>query len=352
MKSPNKLLCYILLIFLSNTGIAQIGGLDNFEFLKLSPSARATALGGSVISVSDGDIGLAWLNPAIMDSTFNRQVSFNHNFHFAGISNGQVNYGHHLSSSNISLIGGIQYANYGTFDLTDDIGNVQGTFEARDVAVGIGAAKRLNERIQAGMLLKFASSNYESYTASAILTDFGLFYSKPGSNSQIGIILKNIGYQLSQFNVEERSVPFDFQFAYSTRLKYLPFRITVLAQEMDQWEIRYDDPDRQENTNLFGETSESSGFSKAIDNLFRHLVFSGEFLLGKSEAVRLRFAYNHLLNKELSVSSFRSFGGFSFGIGINTRRFKLDLGRSSYHIAGGVTHLGFSINLGSFFNKV
>ena len=138
MKSPNKLLCYILLIFLSNTGIAQIGGLDNFEFLKLSPSARATALGGSVISVSDGDIGLAWLNPAIMDSTFNRQVSFNHNFHFAGISNGQVNYGHHLSSSNISLIGGIQYANYGTFYLTDDIGNVQGTFEARDVAGASG----------------------------------------------------------------------------------------------------------------------------------------------------------------------------------------------------------------------
>ena len=350
-----KLIKCLLLVFLicpSNFVYSQIGGLDNFEFLKLSTSARTTALGGSLVSVSDGDIGLAWNNPAIMDSTFDQQISFNHNFHFTGISNGQVSYGHHLDEKKISLIGGIQYVNYGTFDQTDDIGNIQGTFEAKDLAIGIGASKRLNERIQAGLMLKYASSNYETYTANALLADLGLFYTKPGSSSQIGIVLRNIGFQMSNFNEEQSSVPFDFQVGYSKRLKYLPFRFSIIAQELDQWEIRYDDPDRRGTSDLFGETEESSGFSKSIDNLFRHLIFNGEFLLGKSETVRLRFGYNHLLNKELSVSSFRSFGGFSFGFGINTKRFKLDLGRSSYHLAGGVTHLGFSLNLGSFFNKV
>ena len=204
----NLILCFCALCQL---GHSQIGGLDNFEFLKMSTSARTTALGGSLISVSDGDIGLAWNNPAIMDSTFDKQISFNHNFHFAGISNGQVSYGHHLNAKDITLIGGIQYVNYGTFNLTDDIGNIQGDFEARDVAIGFGAAKKLNERIQAGVLVKYASSNYESYTASGLLTDIGLFYTKPGSSSQIGIVLRNIGFQLSKFNEEESSMPFEVE---------------------------------------------------------------------------------------------------------------------------------------------
>ena len=344
-----NLICALCLVF---ECIGQIGGLSNFEFLRQSPNARATALGGSFISVSDGDIAAAWQNPGILDSTYSKRYAVNHNFHFAGISNGLFSAGHYLTSRKLSLIGGVQYVNYGTFDATNEIGVIDGTFKAREVAIGVGAAKQMNERIRLGALLKFANSSLESYSASGIVLDVGIYYSKPNANSSWGIVLKNMGVQLSTFTDEEKSIPFDLQLAYSTRLKHLPFRFTIVGHRLDQWDIRYDDPDRQQEVDLLGQMQTTSAFSKSIDNLFRHLIFNGEFLLGKKEVIRLRIGYNHLLKKELSVTSFRSFGGFSFGFGIKVKKFRFDFGRGNYHLAGGVNHIGLSIDLNQYKKKI
>ena len=121
---------------------------------------------------------------------------------------------------------------------------------------------------------------------------------------------------------------------------------------MDRWNIRYADPDQIEETNLFGESQEMSAFGEAVDNFFRHIVFNGEFLFGKTENFRLRFGYNHLLKRELDVSSFRSFGGFSFGFGFKVNKFHLEYGRGNYHLAGGVNHIGLSLDLKEFYRKI
>lgn len=330
---------------------AQIGGLSNFEYLRLAPSARATALGGTIISVSDGDIALAWQNPALADSSTHKKAAINHNFHFAGISNGLLSYGHRLKKFDIDLISGVQYVNYGEFNLTDNIGNIQGTFNAREVAIGVGASKQVNERIRVGSLLKFSNSTYEAYSANGILLDLGVYYTKPDSYRTIGLILKNMGLQLNQFANEDSSVPFDLQVALSNRLKHLPFRFTIIGQRLDRWDILFDDPDRQDGNDLIN-PEERSNLSKLTDNFFRHLIFNGEFLLGKNESFRLRFGYNHLLKKELDTTTFQSYGGFSFGFGFKLKKFRLDYGRGNYHLAGGVNHIGISYDLSKLGNKI
>ncbi len=347
IKATTLIFCFLLCL----TSNAQIGGLTNFEFLRLPVSARATGLGGIIVSIQDEDPSLALNNPAVVDSANHRLLSFNHNFNFAGVSNGTFTYAHNLGYQDLTGVFGIQYINYGSFALTDDIGNVQGEFSARETAINFGASKQMNERIRLGVLARFISSSLESYNASGIAADLGLYYSKPNSSSSIGIVLKNVGLQLSQFNTEEKGLPLDLQIGYSNRLQHLPFRFTIVGQRLDQWTIRFDDPDRQE-VDILGETNEKSALSKNIDNAFRHLIFNGEFLFGKNETLKIRFAYNHLLRQELSVSNFRSLSGFSMGFGIKIKRFSLDYGVGNYHLVGGTNHLGIRIDLASFGKKI
>ncbi len=348
-KTVLILLCYLLY---ACSVSAQIGGKYAFESSSLPTNARLTALGGSLISIQDDDIALALINPSLHNARASNQLSINHNFHFAGISFGNVTYGTTLDSLGISVHGSIQYVSYGDFDLSDEIGNINGQFSANEVQILIGAAKQLNERIRLGANIKYLSAGYESYGAAALGLDLGLHYQKPGSNVSWGILLRNIGREINPLVDETKSLPFDLQIGYSRKLAHLPFRFSIIGHQLQKWYIRYDDPDFDTSNTLIGETTEISSFNRNLDNLFRHIIVNGEFLIGKSEQFRLRFGYNHLRKRELRTTSFRSLGGFSFGVGFNIKKIKIDYGIGHYHIAGANNHLSLRLDLGRFFDKV
>ena len=74
----NKFLLFLFLIIsISNTSTAQIGGSKVYEFLNLPASARITALGGKHITVRDDDLSLALGNPAALNDTMHNQLTFN-----------------------------------------------------------------------------------------------------------------------------------------------------------------------------------------------------------------------------------------------------------------------------------
>jgi hypothetical protein len=111
----------------------------------------------------------------------------------------------------------------------------------------------------------------------------------------------------------------------------------------------YDSPLEAPETTVIGEAPrEQSQFSRNLDNIFRHLVFGGEFILGKQENLFLRFGYNHQRRKELSVNNLRSFAGFSLGAGIRIKQFAIDYAFAAQHIAGSTQHIGISTNLERF----
>jgi len=343
-------LLFVLFYFGVN---AQIGGRFAFESISLPSNARVTALGGSLITVQDDDLALSSMNPALLNSSMNKQLSINHNFHFAGISNSHVAFAKTLDSLGITLLGSVQSINYGDFDLADDIGNVSGEFSANEVALIIGAGKKINERISVGANLKFLTSSYESYGSSALGVDIGIHYQKPGSFVSWGLVLKNIGSEFSALVDDKRALPFDLQLGYSKKLEHLPFRFSIIGHNLQKWYIRYDDPDFDIQQNLLQEVASSkSAFNRNLDNLFRHLIFNGEFLIGTREQFRLRFGYNHLRKQELRVSNFRSLAGFSMGFGFNIKKIKIDYGVGYYHLAGASNHLSLKLNMGKIFSKV
>jgi hypothetical protein len=194
------------------------------------------------------------------------------------------------------------------------------------------------------------SSQLDSYTSLGFTTDLAAMYIDTAKSINISLVFRNVGAQVETYrDANFEPLPFDIQIGISKKLRYLPFRFSVIYHHLDRWNVIYDDPSRENNTISFGDIdTERSPTSIWIDNFFRHLIFNGEFLLGKKENFRLRLGYNHYMRKELSVENFRSLAGFSFGAGVKINRFRLDYGRTNYHLAGGINHLSISTNFREF----
>ncbi len=290
------------------------------------------------------------LNPA-MDKT----VLFQHNFYFDGITNGFAGYAQYIEKWKATVHGGIHYLGYGTFTGADDYGNVTGEFKAKDLALQAGIAKQLNERMTGGILLQYIQSSLETYTSNGLMLDLGLTYRSEDGFNHYAVVLRGIGFQFSTYyeGDEPGRMPVDLQIGYSKRLQHVPFRLSILAHDLHRWDLRYKSPLDENTTIGFGneEPKQPSKFGESVDNVFRHLTFGGEFLIGKEENIILRLGYNHQRRKELSVVNLRSLAGFSGGVGINFRTFVLDYGFAVYHQAGSSKHLGLRVNLQSFRRK-
>lgn len=331
---------------------AQItGGQHVFQFLSLPVSSRVTALGSAQIAVQDDDPAFAAANPAALNPLMDGRVTINHNFFLSDIQHGYVAYAHNLEKLGFTVQGGLQYMKYGDINRADEFGNIQGKVRASETAFTLGGARALTDRFSLGLNLRIAVSTLDVYQASALLADAGLMYVDTAKQLSLGLVIRNAGTQMATYAGTREDLPLDIQIGLTKRLKHLPFRFGVVAHHLQDWDIRYDDPNAEnDDILLFGDEKPAENkASAAIDNLFRHLIFNGEFLMGRNEGFRLRFGYNHLRKRELSVRNYRSLAGFSGGVGIKINRFRIDFGYASYHLAGGVVHLGLGTNLRDFF---
>lgn len=351
---PYKRFSTLLFFTLLLTAGAQaqvLGGRHVFSYLNLPQSARVTGLGGAQIAVRDDDPVFAIANPGALNPSMSGRMAFNHNFFMGGVRHGYVSYAQHLKKWGFTMHGGLQYLNYGEIKRADEFGDVQGTVHAGENAFTLGAARPLSDKFSLGLNVRMAFSRLDIYRSSALLADAGLMYADSARRLTVGLVVKNAGTQLRTYADLKESLPFDIQLGISKRLEHLPFRFSIIAHHLHQWDIRYNDPNLQDDdVLLFGDEQPTENKASVfIDNFFRHLIFNGEFLLGKNEGLRLRLGYNHLLKRELTVSSYRSLAGFSGGIGVKINRFRIDFGYGAYHLAGGVAHLGIGTNLGDFF---
>jgi len=343
------------LLLLAFLGFGQvnaqlIGGLETYRFLGLSPSARVSGLAGNLITVADDDVNLAYQNPASLNAGMHQQIGFSHSFHLDDIGHGFVTYGHHSEQWNTSFFGGLKYVNYGEIERTNEFFQTEGTFRASEYAFVLGAAHQVYDRLSLGANLKVISSQFDVYQSLGLAADVAAFYTDTTKNITATFVVKNIGTQLTTYSDDERErLPFEIQVGISKRLRYLPFRFSIIYEHLQSWNILYDDPNLEQGILFIGqEDSGNSGTSDFFDNLFRHFVFNGELLMGAKENFRLRFGYRHVLRRELSVNNFGSLSGFTFGLGMKVNRFRIDYGRYNLHLAGGLNHFSVSTNINEF----
>jgi hypothetical protein len=79
----------------------------------------------------------------------------------------------------------------------------------------------------------------------------------------------------------------------------------------------------------------------------RHLLLGIELV--PTQNFTIRAGYNYQRRQEMMLTDRASVVGFSFGVGIKVKRFRLDFGTSRFHIAGSSTLLSLAINLNNQF---
>jgi hypothetical protein len=345
-----NLYALFFMLLASSGAFAQLGGKATYAFLGLPTSARMTALAGSMALANDADPALAFYNPAFLNENMQRHGTFGTAFLMQGtdIYYGYAGYTLGATPWGMNVHAGIQFIRYGTFNETDETGLVTGEFRAAEYAPTIGLSHGIGEQMRVGINMKLIVSQLANYQSIGLATDLGGIYFVEAQQLAISLVARNVGAQLTTYEHGREPLPLDVQLGISKRLRHLPFRFTFVAHQLQQWDITYDDPNAEDDTALLligsEAPAEESAFSRFAGNLFRHCIFNGELSLGKNEVFQLRLGYNHLRRSELRVDGLRGMAGFSFGLGINTKRVALSYGHAFQHLAGSNRH--FSLVLG------
>ncbi len=337
-------LIIVFLLLLSMAALAQKGGESTYSFLGLANAARVAALGGEVVSLRDDDINMVFHNPALLSADMHNNLALNYVNYFAGVNYGYAAYGY--SAGEIGNFGaGMHYVNYGTFDRTDELGNSQGTFKASEYALNLFYSRSfLDSALTAGVNLKPIYSSLEQYSSFGLALDLGLSYYLSSSLTTFGLVLKNMGMQITSYTSNRESLPFEIQAGVTQGLAHAPFRFTLTFQHLERWNLSYT---VQDDDLSFSNDSEQSGFDRFADNLMRHVVIGTEFLIGENFHVDL--GYNYKRRKEMMVNARPGMVGFSAGFGFRVSKFHFSFGRASYHLAGGTSHFSLTTNLSEFY---
>lgn len=328
--------------------VAQKGGESTYSFLGLTNSARVAALGGEVVSIHDSDINLVFHNPSLLNSSMHNNLSLNYVNYFAGVNFGYASYGY--SVEGVGNFGaGMHYVDYGTFDRTDELGQSMGTFRASEYALNLIYSRPVIEnRLFAGANLKPIYSSLEQYNSFGIGLDIGLTYYQPKSLTTVGLVAKNMGFQITSYTSQREKLPFEIQAGLTQGLAHAPFRFNITFQHLERWDLTYEKSD-DGNLNSQGGEIKKSGFDVFGDKLMRHMIFGVEFLLGENFHADL--GYNYKRRKEMKVNARPGTVGFSWGFGFKISKFHFAFGRASYHLVGGTSHFSLNTNLSEFYRK-
>lgn len=348
MKNPLYQSLLILLLMAWIPLSAQHGGSGAYDFLNTAASARVAALGGSMVPIDDDDVNLALFNPALINAGMHDNISLSYVNYFADINYGAVNYGRSIEKLG-NFMGSIQYFNYGSFEYADEGGNRDGsTFSANDIALVLGWGRQLDSAFSIGANLKLANSWYESYNSFGFAVDVaGTYQSQTGW--LFSLTARNIGSELKSFLPGEPSLmPFSMQLGMSKRLEHVPFRFILIYDHLEKWDLTYDDPhDLAGNIDpITGEQRELDPLAKFGDQFMRHMIFGGEFYIGKN--LVLRGSYNYKRRQEMKVPDKLGMVGFSWGVGIRVNRFQIHYARSAFHLVGSPNYFTVSTNLDQF----
>ena len=348
-----------------NEARAQVSnaGRSVFSFMSLPASSRINALGGSNVSLSDGDISMGMCNPALLHNNSHMVLQLNYSYYLPGTMFGSVLYGHNFGEAKGLMANspqltatddapvrpnyfavGIHYLDYGKMTYADNDGNLTGgTFGARDILVDVMYARQLGQMFKVGVTLKPVYSIYEHYSSFALGADVGAHFQTKDSTFQMGLVLANIGWQLKGFYSEEggsnhEMLPLNLQLGLTYRVKHAPLRFHLQIHNMQTWYLNYEwtSIDKSPTTGDFIPHD-----VKWYDMLFRHTIWSIE-VVPKSEKFYIALSYNHRRRAELNLIDQKSVAGFALGAGVKIKQVRVgfaisQMTKSNFSYQAGLT---------------
>lgn len=323
----------IIVIAFPILGLAQIGGQAGYQSLNLTTNARTAALAGSTVSLS-GDVSQFFENPATLDSISEGTLFLNINPYFADVFVYTGAYAFDVKKLG-TFVAGMNYVNFGSFEMTDETGQSLGEFQVQDYNFVIGKSHQLGPFVL-GANLKVTHSGIDSYSSTAILGDIGGLF-RVNRNWNFAMVFKNIGGRVSDYtSLGTPDIPFDVKIGTTFKPEYMPLQFTITSTNL---------VDRN-----FSEESESQGRSNSqVDKVLKRVNIGAELLLSKN--FQVLFGYSHKRKQELKLNEISGGAGLSFGLMMKIKRFELRYSRATFHSAGGTSFISLQTNLKEF-NKI
>ena len=333
---------FILLAFsISVASFAQIGGKATYQFLNLVNSPRQAALGGKTITNYDYDPTQGLFNPAAINPEMDNQLSLNYNNYIGDVNYGTASYAYLWDRRTQVLHTGVTYINYGSFDGYDEQGNPTSSFSGGEVALSFGHARNIAfTDFHVGVNVKLISSKLEQYSSFGAAVDIGMMYVYEPWDLHITGVARNLGTQITPYDNVYEKLPFEVILGISQTLENIPIRWHLTFDQMQQWNIAFSNPDREEIDLEGNVTEEKINF---IDNAFRHTIVGIEIF--PEGGFNLRLGYNLRRGEELRIVERRAFAGLSAGFSLRLNKLRLSYAYSKYSTAASTSTFGLNINL-------
>jgi len=319
---------------------AQLGGESTYNFLRVNPSAKASALGGVAVAPMYNDVSMAAQNPALLDSSMHRRVSLTYLGYPAGISHGSLAAAWH--SRDIGTLGmSLVCLSYGSFNNTDEWGEDFGKFSASELAVGLLYSRIVWHGVSLGAELKAIASQLERYRSYGMAMSVGVRYQLPDHLFNASLTFKNIGFQLTQYTEGNRlKLPFEVQLSAAKKFEKAPFGISLALNDLQSLCV-YNSTEEQYSS-FDGNAKKESAISRIGNELMSHIAVGVQIIPSKYFFVM--GGYNFRRRNELKVGESSGITGFSFGFGVRLKYFELTYGRAAFQAGQGSNHVGLIIN--------
>ena len=303
------------LLLISSTICAADGG-GTYSFLRNDVSARAAALNGSFVSMTN-DPNMLFYNPAALSTLSGRTASAGFFKHLLDVNGGHLTYAQQLPG--VGTVGaGLIFLDYGSFTETDESLNTLGTFGATDLAFVVGVGRALDAVTSVGVNAKVIYSSIAGSRSTALALDAGILYEIPSQNITLGASVLSLGTQLSSYMQTREALPLDVKIGITKRPEHLPVLLNLDFHKLNE-----------PQDNFF--------------QRFSSFSLGAEFLM--SESVRLRVGYSNEQRKELKLGTSSGLAGFSLGGGIILGDYIVDYAYNSYGSIGGLHRISIGMHL-------
>ncbi len=180
------------------------GGRAAFDFLKISPIARAIGVGGAYTALGD-DVGSIYYNPAGLASVLTNELNVTYLSIYQGINYEFLAYAYPLGESLPSIGGTIAISasllQPGNQSRTNDFGVTTGTFSSGDQMFSLAYARAFGDRLHVGLTVNMIQQQIDTISSSVFDMDAGMVVLPPFDGMRLGLSLKNIGSQVSSFDL-------------------------------------------------------------------------------------------------------------------------------------------------------
>ncbi|MDA7804140.1 hypothetical protein N8987_06155, partial [Crocinitomix sp.] len=163
------------------------------------------------------------------------------------------------------------------------------------------------------------------------------------SNITATVIARNIGYQIKGYTSNNNEpLPIEVLAGISYKFHHAPFRFSIMGTDLTTWDLTYNDPTLVPTIDKLTQDTIPVPSASFVQKLAYHTNFGVELV--PNDNLFFRIGFNYQRRNGLGIIDRKGASGFSFGLGLKTKKFEFNYGVAFYSVAGASNVFGITTN--------